>query len=106
MHNRIFIEEDKEFTLGEFAFVIKNAIHFITDADIDKNQAIYSGNDVYQAIHSLLDYINEHAPGRFKIAHTSMSISPQQTYDTVIVAEVETLTEHISNHRHLSDAGN
>ena len=75
-------------------------------ADIDKNQAIYSGNDAYQAIHSLLGYINEHAPGRFKIAYTSMSISAQQTYDTIVVAEVETLTEHISNHRHLSDAGN
>ena len=71
MHNRIFIEEDKEFTLDEFASLVSRAIRSVATVDIDKDKVVYSREDVYFTIVDVLGYINERTPGRFKIDQSS-----------------------------------
>ena len=71
MHNRIFIEEDKEFTLDEFAHLVARAIRSIATLDVDKDEIVYSRDDVYFTIVDCLGYINERMPGRFKFDQTS-----------------------------------
>ena len=66
MHNRIFIEEDKEFTLDEFAHLVARAVRSVASVDIDKDTVVYSRDDVYFTIVDVLGYINERTPGRFK----------------------------------------
>lgn len=67
MHNRIFIEEDKEFTLDEFAHLVARAVRSVASVDIDKDEVKYSRDDVFFTIVDVLGYINERTPGRFKI---------------------------------------
>lgn len=69
--NRIFIEEDKEFTLDEFAHLVARAVRSVASVDIDKDEVKYSRDDVYFTIVDMLGYINERTPGRFKIDQTS-----------------------------------
>ena len=71
LHNRIFIEEDKEFTLDEFAHLVARAIRSVASVDIDKDKVVYSRDDVYFTIVDVLGYINERTPGRFKIDQTT-----------------------------------
>ena len=71
MHNRIFIEEEKEFTLDEFAHLVSRAIRSVASVDIDKDEIKYSRDDVYFTIVDCLGYINERTPGRFRIDQTS-----------------------------------
>ena len=71
MHNRIFIEEDKEFTLDEFAHLVARAVRSVASVDIDKDTVVYSRDDVYFTIVDVLGYINERTPGRFKIDQTT-----------------------------------
>lgn len=71
MHNRIFIEEDKEFTLDEFAHLVARAIRSVASVDIDKDEVVYSRDDVYFTIIDVLGYINERTPGRFKLDQTT-----------------------------------
>ena len=71
MHNRIFIEEDKEFSLDEFAHLVSRAIQSVAAVDIDKNDVVYSRDDVYFTIVDCLGYLNERTPGRFKFDQTS-----------------------------------
>ena len=70
MHNRIFIEEDKEFTLDEFAHLVARAVRSVAAVDIDKDEVKYSRDDVFFTIVDVLGYINERTPGRFKIDQT------------------------------------
>ena len=71
MHNRIFIEEDKEFTLDEFAHLVARAVRSVASVDIDKDTVVYSRDDVYFTIVDVLGYINERTPGRFKFDQTT-----------------------------------
>lgn len=71
VHNRIFIEEDKEFTLDEFAHLVARAVRSVASVDIDKDEVVYSRDDVYFTIVDVLGYINERTPGRFKFDQTS-----------------------------------
>ena len=71
MHNRIFIEEDKEFSLDEFAHLVARAVRSVASVDIDKDTVVYSRDDVYFTIVDVLGYINERTPGRFKLDQTS-----------------------------------
>lgn len=70
MHNRIFIEEDKKFSLDEFAHLVARAVRSVASVDIDKDEVVYSRDDVYFTILDVLGYINERTPGRFKIDQT------------------------------------
>ena len=71
MHNRIFIEEDKEFTLDEFSHLVARAIRSIAGADIGDEEVIYTQKDVYFAIVDVLGFINERTSGNFKFTQTS-----------------------------------
>ena len=71
MHNRIFIEEDKEFTLEEFAHLVSRAIRSLSGAEIGDNEIVYSQQDVFFTIVDVLGYISERTPGRFKFSQTS-----------------------------------
>ena len=71
VHNRIFIEEDKEFTLDEFAHLVARAVRSVASVDIDKDEVIYTRDDVYFTIIDVLGYINERTPGRFKFDQTT-----------------------------------
>ena len=71
MHNRIFIEEKKEFSLEELTHLVARAIRSCAGIDIDKDKAVYSRDDVYFTIVDCLGYINERMPGRFKIDQSS-----------------------------------
>ena len=71
VHNRIFIEEDKEFTLDEFAHLVARAVRSVASVDIDKDEVIYTRDDVYFTIIDVLGYINERCPGRFKFDQTT-----------------------------------
>lgn len=71
MHNRIFIEEDKIFSLNEFAHLIARSIRSLASADIGSEEVLYSRDDVYFTIVDLLGYINERTPGNFKLTQTS-----------------------------------
>ena len=71
LNNRIFIEEDKEFSLDEFAHLVARAIRSVATVDIDKDDVVYSRDDVYFTILDCLGYINERTPGRFKIDQTT-----------------------------------
>ena len=71
VHNRIFIEEDKDFTLDEFAHLVARAVRSVASVDIDKDQVIYTRDDVYFTIIDVLGYINERTPGRFKFDQTT-----------------------------------
>ena len=70
MHNRIFIEEDKEFTLDEFAHLVARAVRSVASVDIDKDEVVYSRDDVFFTIIDVLGYINERTPGQFKFDQT------------------------------------
>ena len=71
VHNRIFIEEDKDFTLDEFAHLVARAVRSVASVDIDKDEVIYSRDDVYFTIIDVLGYINERCPGHFKFDQTT-----------------------------------
>ena len=66
MQDKIFIEEDKEFSLDELAHLVSRAIRSVARVDIDKDEVVYSRDDVYFTIVDVLGYINERTPGRFK----------------------------------------
>ena len=70
MHNRIFIEEDKEFTLDEFASLLSVAIKTVTDTEINEDTR-YRGEDIYACIDAVLGYINERVHGdQFRLKQT------------------------------------
>lgn len=67
MLNKVFIEEDKEFSLEEYAHLLQRALGSLLTVDIDKDDVVYSREDVFFTIVDILGYINERTPGRFKI---------------------------------------
>ena len=71
MHNRIFIEEDKEFTLDEFAHLVSRAIKSFAHADIGDTEITYSREDVFFTITDVVGFINERTPGNFKVTQVS-----------------------------------
>ena len=71
MQNRIFILEDKEFSLDEFAHLVSRAVKSVVSVDIDKDEVTYSRDDVYFTIVDVLGYINERTPGRFRFDQTT-----------------------------------
>lgn len=71
MQNTIFIEEDKEFTLDEFAHLVARAIRSLATAEIGDAQIVYPRDDVYFTIVDVLGFINQYTPGNFKLTQTS-----------------------------------
>ena len=71
VHNRIFIEEEKEFTLDELANFVRRALLSLSTIDVGKDEIVYSRDDVYFSIVDILEFINIRSPGRFKIEQTS-----------------------------------
>ena len=71
VHNRIFIEEEKEFTLDELANFVRRALLSLATIDVGKDEIVYSRDDVYFSIVDILEFINIRSPGRFKIDQTS-----------------------------------
>ena len=71
VHNRIFIEEEKEFTLDELANFVRRALLSLATIDVGKDEIVYSRDDVYFSIVDILEFINIRSPGRFKIEQTT-----------------------------------
>ena len=71
MQNKIFIEEEKEFTIDEFSHLVARAIRSLSAANIGADEVVYSRDDVYFTIVDVLGYINERTPGNFKFSQTS-----------------------------------
>lgn len=66
--NKIFIEEDKEFTIEEFSHLIARAMRSLATIPVEYEKDItYSRDDVFFTIVDILGYINERTPGRFRI---------------------------------------
>ena len=71
MQNTIFIEEDKKFTLDEFAHLVARAIRSLAAAEIGDAEIVYPRDDVYWTIVDVIGFINERTPGSFKLTQTS-----------------------------------
>lgn len=72
MLNKIFIEEDKEFSLEEFSHLIARAMRSLATIPVEhEKDIVYSRDDVFFTIVDIFGYINERTPGRFRIDQTS-----------------------------------
>ena len=70
LHNRIFIEEDKEFTLDEFAHLVARAIRSVAGVDIDKDKVVIHETTYISQFLIVLATSTKRTPGRFKIDQT------------------------------------
>lgn len=72
MNNRIFIEEDKEFSLNEMAHFISRALTAAASLDTaDCDEVRIPRADVFFTIRDVLGFLNQFVPGEFKFDQTT-----------------------------------
>lgn len=70
MKNLILIDDNREYTLSEFAHSAKRALSAIAAQAPSDLPVSYPGREVYFCIIDLLSWINDRVPGEFRIAQT------------------------------------
>ena len=72
MNNRIFIQEDKEFSLSEMAHFISRALTAAASLDTaDCDEVCISRDDVFFTVRDVLGFLNQFVPGEFKFDQTT-----------------------------------
>ena len=72
MNNRIFIQEDKEFSLSEMAHFISRALTAAASLDTaDCDEVCISRDDVFFTVRDVLGFLNQFVPGKFKFDQTT-----------------------------------
>ena len=72
MNNRIFIEEDKDFSLNEMAHFISRALTAAASLDTaDCDDVCLSRDDVFFTVRDVLGFLNQFVPGEFRFDQTT-----------------------------------
>ena len=101
MNNRIFIEEDKEFSLNEMAHFISRALTAAASLDTaDCDEVCISRDDVFFTVRDVLGFLNQFVPGEFKFDQTTFQsyhvhylpsgVTKQRAKKGVLVSKAQT----------------
>lgn len=72
MNNRIFVQEDKVFSLSEMAHFISRALTAAASLDTaDCDEVSVSRDDVFFTVRDVLGFLNQFVPGEFKFDQTT-----------------------------------
>ncbi len=90
MRNLIAIDDKKDYTLSEFAHIVRRALSAIANESPDC-EFVYSGREVYFTVFDLLGYVNDRVPGEFKIEQ------PKSKHYEIVYTEKEPARQVASN---------
>lgn len=87
MKNLIHIDDEKEYTLTEFAQIVRRALSAAANECPD-SEYIYPGREVYFAVFDLLGYVNQRIKGEFRLIQ-----SKHKEYQILYVPEKSARSE-------------